>query len=90
MSNERHLTAEETRHEIAQLRELLEQKIKALDAVISARLDAMDRALVLADRQSNLADLAQQYEDLVHRLTKLEKNSARTKYRSQSDSNSES
>jgi hypothetical protein len=67
------ITAEQVRRELAQQRELLEQKIRSLDAVISTRLDAMDRALVLADRQSSLSDLGQKYEELVHRLTELEK-----------------
>jgi hypothetical protein len=62
-----------TRREIAALKELLEEKIAALDAVVKARLDAMDRALDLADRQMNLADLGFRFEHLVHRLTELEK-----------------
>jgi hypothetical protein len=67
------VTTEQLRRELAQQRELLEQKIRSLDAVISTRLDAMDRALVLADRQSSLSDLGHKYEELVHRLTELEK-----------------
>ena len=73
MNDSQPLSARDTRREIANLRELLEQKIKSLERVISARLDAMDRAQELADRQPKLADLGQQFEDMVHRLTELEK-----------------
>jgi hypothetical protein len=69
---------EAIRREIAQLRELLEQKIHALDDVISCRLDAMDRALEVAQREDTLVHLAQRFEDMVVRLSQLEKDKARS------------
>lgn len=65
------------RHEIALQRELLEEKIKALDEVLSCRLDSMDKALELVNRQDSLAHLAQRFEELVERLSHLEKDKAR-------------
>jgi hypothetical protein len=70
---------ESIRREIAQLRELLEEKIQALDDVISCRLEAMDKALELAQREDTLAHLAQRFEDMVLRLSRLEKDKARSR-----------
>ncbi len=53
MSDDIHpMSVADARREIANLRDLLEQKIKALGCVISTRLDAMDRALELASARS--------------------------------------
>ncbi len=53
MNNDVHpMSVADAHREIANLRELLEQKIKALGCVISTRLDAMDRALELATAQA--------------------------------------
>jgi polyhydroxyalkanoate synthesis regulator phasin len=73
VSDQQPLTAEETRREIAQLRELLETKIDSLDEKMAARLDAMDRAVELAHSQSTLTELKDQFEDMVERVDKLEK-----------------
>ena len=75
MSDEQPLSADQTRREIAQLRELLETKINSLDAKMTARLTAMDRAVVLADSRSHpsLSELKTQFEDMVNRVEELEK-----------------
>lgn len=78
MSEQQPLTAEQVRHEIALLRDLLEQKIHALDDVISARLDAMDKAVELSNHQSSLVDLAMRFEELVRRLSDLERKGRET------------
>lgn len=70
-------TCSATRSAIAQLRELLEEKIHSLDAITSARLDAMDKALELAHSKDYLGDLGKRFEDMVERLAKLEKDKAR-------------
>lgn len=49
MSDDQHyMLVVDARREITALRELLEQKIKALEKVITTRLDAMDKALELS------------------------------------------
>jgi hypothetical protein len=65
----------QVRREIAVLRELLEEKINSLDAVMTVRLDAMDKALVLAESGlslSTLSDVKDQLENMVRRVTELE------------------
>jgi hypothetical protein len=73
VSDKQPLTAEQTRREIAQMRELLETKIESLDAKMTARLDAMDKAVLLADSKSRLVELKGEFEDMVHRVEQLEK-----------------
>lgn len=69
---------ERLRREISQLQALLEEKIQALHDIVFTRLDAMDKALELANRQGSLVDLAQRFEDMVARLSNLEKDKARS------------
>ena len=73
MSDQQPLTADQTRREIAALRELLETKIDSLDEKMTTRLDAMDKAVELADSNSRLVDLKGEFADMLHRVEELEK-----------------
>jgi hypothetical protein len=67
------MSAKEVRREIRALRELLEEKINSLDNVMAARLNAMDRALELEQTKTGLVEIKTQFEDMVQRVTELEK-----------------
>ena len=73
MNDDLPMSAKEVRREIRALRELLEEKINSLDNVMAARLNAMDRALELEQTKTGLVEIKTQFEDMVQRVTELEK-----------------